>query len=231
MQNNNHNTYSNNSPYSNANSDISQQIQEQRRLEDERKKQMYKSQCEDALNNIVHEFHSAQDNKLDNWKLNIGDGATVVRYYKRYWDNKFISWSLLALITTFILSFYTQYAVVGILVVFIFREMYAQRVFLTYLLNDHELTREQITNIKDKIFYKQLKTTRALAFTSALIIISYTTYIYSMPIFLEPEKYQKIIVILSKISPFYVNNELFAYTNTGAIILLLLLKTYEKWSK
>jgi len=233
----NQSPYSNSSPYAvqnpyqSSNSDISQQMQEQQRLENQRRKQQYKFQCEESLDNIVYEFQSALHNKLGNWKLNAGDKATVVRYYKRYWDSKFVSWALLTLVTTFILSFYTQYAIFGILIVFALREMYAQRVFLTYLLNDHDLTRGEITDIKDKIFYKQLKTTRTLAFTILLMLLSYASYLYSVSILLEPEKYQKIIEILSKISPFYVENELYAYTNTGAIILLLLLKLYEKWSK
>lgn len=233
----NQNSYSNNSPYSVQNpyqssyNDMNQQMQEQKRLENERRKQQYKFQCEESIDNIVNEFQSAKSNQLESWKLNAGDKATVVRYYKRYWDNKFVSWALLTLLTTFIMSFYTQYALVGIFIVFILREVYAQRVFLTYLLNDHELTRKQITDIKDKIFYKQLKTTKTLVFTGILMILSYVTYLYSSVVFIEPEKYQKVIELLSSAIPFYAENELFAYTNIGAIILLLLLKTYEKWSK
>ena len=219
------------SSYQSSYSDTNQQMREQQRLENQRRQQQYKFQCEEALDNITHEFLSAEDNKLDNWELNSGDKATVVRYYKRYWDNKFVSLAFLTLLATLIVSFYTPYALFGIFIVFVLREIYAQRVFLTYLLNDHELTRKQITEIKDKIFYKQLKTTSTLAFAVLLMSLSYISYLYSVSIFLEPEKYQKVIKILSKISQFYVENELFAYTNVGAIILLLLLKTYEKWSK
>ncbi|QOP45540.1 hypothetical protein [Sulfurimonas paralvinellae] len=111
------------------------------------------------------------------------------------------------------------------------REFYAQRVFLTYMLNDHELSRKQITEIKDKIFYKQLKTTTTIIFTLFLMAISFVSYYYSTTIFIEPAKYQKVIEILSKLSPFHPENELFAYTNIMAIFALLLLKTYEKWSK
>jgi len=234
---NNQNPYSNNSPYSvqnpyqSSNSDMSQQIQEQQRLENQRRKQQYKFQCEEALDNITHEFLSAEHNRLDSWKLNAGDKATVVRYYKRYWDSKFVSWAFLALVITFISSFYTQYALIGIFMVFVLREMYAQRIFLIYLLNDHELTRKQITKLKDKIFYKQLKTTTTFVFSAILMMVSYLTYLYSSEVFLEPEKYQKVVELLSGVVPFHVENELFAYTNIGARILLLLLKTYEKWSK
>jgi hypothetical protein len=231
------NPYSNNSPYSvqnpyqSLNNDMSQQMQEQKRLENERRKQQYKFQCEESIDNIVHEFQSAESNQLESWKLNAGDEATVVRYFKRYWDNKFISLSFFIIVVTFILSFYTEYAFYGIFCVFLAREAYAQRVFLTYMLNDHELSRKQITEIKDKIFYKQLKTMITLALTLFLIGVSFISYLYSFSIFIEPQAHQKIIEILSKISPFHAENELFAYTNIGAILVLLLLKTYEKWSK
>jgi len=235
---NNQNPYSNNSPYTvknnpyqNSTNSAEQQMQAQRRLDEERKKQQYKFQAEEALDSITHEFLSAQHNKLDNWNLNTGAKAAVVRYYKRYWDNKFMSLSLLTILVTFILSFYTKYAIFGIFVVFVLREAYAQRVFLTYMLNDHELSRQQITEIKNKIFYKQLKTTTILILTLFLMGISFVSYLYSTTIFLESEKYQKLMEILSKINQFHPENELFAYTNVGAILILLLLKTYEKWSK
>jgi len=234
---NNHNPYSNNSPYTicnpyqSSNNSADQQMQAQRRLDQERKQQQYKFQCEQALDSITHEFLSAEHNQLNSWNLNAGDKAAVVRYYKRYWDNKFISLSILATLATFIFSFYTQFAIFGIFVVFVLREAYAQRVFLTYMLNDHELSRKQIGKIKDKIFYKQLKTTTTLVITLFLMGISFISYFYSTIIFLEPEKYQKLIDILSKISPFYAKNELFAYTNVIAIFILIILKTYEKWSK
>jgi len=233
----NHNPYSNNSPYGNnnpyqsQNNDVDRQLQAQRKLEEERKKQQYKFQAEQSLDNIVHEFVSAQHNQLNKWNLNAGDKAAVIRYYKRYWDNQFISISILVTVITAILSFYTPLAFSGIFVVFLLRELYSQRIFLTYMLNDHELSRKQITEIKDKIFYKQLKTTTTLIFVLVLMAISIILYFYSNTIFLEPEKYPKLIEILSKLSPFHPENELFAYTNIIAIFALLLLKTYEKWSK
>jgi len=227
----NKNPYSNNNPYQSASDNTSQQMQTQRKLDQERKHQQYKFQCEESIDNIVHEFQSAENNQLESWNLNAGDKAAVVRYFKRYWDNKFVSLSFFIIVVTFILSFYTKYALFGILGVFIAREAYAQRVFLTYMLNDHELSRKQITEIKDKIFYKQLKTTTTLALTLFLMGISFTSYFYSFSIFIESQTHQKIIEILSKISQFHAENELFAYTNFGAILILLLLKTYEKWSK
>jgi len=229
--NDNKNPYSVQNPYQSSNNDMNQQMKEQKSLENDRRKQQYKFQCEESIDNIVNEFQSAEHNQLESWKLNAGDKAAVVRYFKRYWDSKFVSLSLFIIVVTFILSFYTKYALSGIFFVFLAREAYAQRVFLTYMLNDHDLSRKQITEIKDKIFYKQLKTTTTLALTLFLMGISFFTYLYSFSIFVEPQTHQKIIEILSKISQFYPENELFAYTNMGAILVLLLLKTYEKWSK
>jgi len=221
---NNYNQYLNQSPYLNNNADYKQ-------AEKEQKKQQYKLQAEQALDNITHEFLSAQHNRLDKWSLNTGDKASVVRYYKRYWDNEFVSVSILVMIATAILSFYTPFATIGIFIVFLLREAYSQRIFSTYMLNDHELSRQQITEIKDKIFYKQLKTATTLIFTLFLISISIVSYFYSSTIFIEPEKYPKLIEILSKLSPFHPENELFSYTNIMTIFALLLLKIYEKWSR
>jgi len=129
----NKNPYTNNSPYSNgspysvqnpyqsSNSDTRQQMQEQKRLENQRRKQQYKFQCEKSVDNIAHEFLSAEHNKLESWNLNTGDKAAVIRYYKRYWDSQFVSLSLLIMVVTLILSFYTKYALFGIFGVFIVR--------------------------------------------------------------------------------------------------------------
>jgi len=191
--------------------------------------------AEQALDRIVRDYQNALANNLDNWKLDSSDKAAVVRYFKRYWDTQFISFSISILILTFILSFYTKLAVFGILGVFIVREGLSQQVLLTYLLNDHELTHKQITNIKDKIFYKQLKTSTTAIFTGIFMFISFASSFVSTNIYLAKdmsfEKIQKLLSILSKPSPFHLNYELFAYFNVVSIMILMLLKIYEKWSK
>jgi|GEM_PF-4730142 len=207
----------------------------QRQLDADRKKHSYKMAAEQALDRIVRDYQNALANNLDNWKLDSSDKAAVVRYFKRYWDTQFISFSISILILTFILSFYTKLAVFGILGVFIVREGLSQQVLLTYLLNDHELTHKQITNIKDKIFYKQLKTSTTAIFTGIFMFISFASSFVSTNIYLAKdmsfEKIQKLLSILSKPSPFHLNYELFAYFNVVSIMILMLLKIYEKWSK
>lgn len=209
--------------------------QRQRQLDADRKKQAYKMAAEQALDHIARDYQNAQANNLENWKLDPSDKAAVVRYFKRYWDTQFISFSISILILTFIVSFYSKWAVFGIFGVFVLREFFAQQVFLTYLLNDHELTRKQITEIKDKIFYKQLETTMTGFMTAILMLVSYSSSLVSKSIYLAKdmsfEEIQKLVSILSKPAPFHLDNELFAYFNVISILILMLLKTYEKWSK
>ena len=139
------------------------------------------------------------------------------------------------MLVTFILSFYTEFAVAGIVVVFIFREMFSQTVMMRYLLNDHDLNKEQINELKDKIFYKQLQTSTTAILAATLIFISFSILMISEPIYLDTlfsvDRTQKIIEVLSKSYPFYITHELFAYFNVGSIMMLILLKLYEKWGK
>lgn len=213
----------------------SDHVQEQRKLNSEHLKQAYKLNCEQALDRIAHDFTSATKNKLDNWILNPSDKAAVIRYYKRYWDNQFLSLTLFVMFISFTLSFYTYYASFSILIVFLLQELYSQKIFLAYFLNDHELTRKNIADLKNMIFYKQLKTMSSVIFTIVLMLISYVSYTMTKTVFLTPylhtTELHKIVQLLSKFYPFHIKNELFAYVNIGSIFILLLLKLYEKWSK
>lgn len=236
-----------NNPYSNHNNPYSSQgspwqnnnsqhdFNNQKKLDDDRKKQEYKRAAEEALDRIVRDYENALQNNLKNWRLDPADKATVVRYSKRYWDNQFMSFALFVLIITCVLSFYTPYAIVGIFSVFILREIFSQKVLLTYLLNDHELTRKQIEVIKDKIFFKQLKTLTTLTVAIVLMLLAYVAYMFTNTLFLTPylqfHETHLAIQWLSKIAPFHVENELFAYVNIGSIMIMMLLKIYEKWSK
>jgi hypothetical protein len=225
----------NNKYTSNQSGLFNQQLNNQKQLQNERQKLEYKYNCEQALDRIAHDFTSATKNKLDNWILNSSDKASVIRYYKRYWDNQFLLFALLIGFTSFILSFYTNYAFLSILIVFLLRELYSQKIFLTYYLNDHELTRKQISDIKNMIFYKQLKTISSAIFTVVLMLISFGSHTITNTVFTTPYLHsvevQEAVKTLSKFYPFHVENELFAYVNIGSILILILLKLYEKWSK
>jgi hypothetical protein len=227
------NSLNSNQPYGSGQNN--NDYQRQRQLDADRKKQAYKMAAEQALDHIARDYQNAQANNLENWKLDPSDKAAVVRYFKRFWDTQFISWAISILILTFILSFYTKLAVFGILCVFILREALSQQVLLTYLLNDHELTRKQITEIKDKIFYKQLETSMTALMTVVLMLVSYGSLLFTRSIYLAVdmsfEETQKLVSILSKPAPFQLDNELFAYFNVVSILILMLLKIYEKWSK
>ena len=214
------------SPWQNNNNDFNNQ----KKLEEDRKKQQYKFFAEQAVDRIVREYKNAQQNNLQNWQIDASDKADVVRYSKRYWDNHFVALSLITIVLTYILSFYTQYAVGGILIIFILREILSQKVFMRYLLNDHDLSEKEIINIKDKIFFKQLRTKTTFILTVILTVISYFSHSISTNLFIEI-KTEVLQKLLSKFYTFHLENELFAYINVISIFILLSLKIYEKWSK
>lgn len=220
-----HNGYNN----TNQQDTIAKQIQAQKRLDNERKKQQYKIQCELEFDEIAHQFLNSKNNEIKD-ELNVSKAA-IVRYYKRYWDASFLSSTLLILIATFFISFYTKYALFGVFLVFISRQIYSQNTFVRYFLNDHELNKKEMREIKEFIFYKQLKTSITFIISLLLMSISWVSYGYSTSVFIDSEKWNKIIELLSKIKPFHIENELFAYINLIAIVILFLLKIYEKWSK
>lgn len=231
MHNQNNPYSSQGNPWSNNNNDHNRQ----KRLDDARTKQQYKISAETGLDNIVRDYKNAVQNHIKNWHLDPSDKASVVRYSKRYWDNSFFTGTFFIMLITFVLSFYTSLAVFGIFAVFLLREMFSQQVLLTYLLNDHELTRKQITEIKDKIFFKQLKTSSMAIIAGILMFVSYSSLLISKPIYLiqnmTQDQIQSIVNFLSKFYPFYITHELFAYFNVGSIMVLMLLKLYEKWSR
>ena len=95
------------------------QSSQQKRLQNEKIKQDYKSRAEDALDNIISEFNQAKTNQITDWNPSSKDKAQITRYYKRYWDNNFFTYSLLIGIITFIASFYTDFAIIGLVTVFV----------------------------------------------------------------------------------------------------------------
>jgi len=219
---------SNNNPYSNQNNSYNSSnkweqdnsLNQQRKLNEERREQQYLFTAEQALDKVAEKYLSAQRNSLE-LEINQEDKAPIIRYYKRYRDNKFIASSLVTALITYAISFYTPFAIVGIFTVFLLREYYSQLMYMTYLLNDHDLSRFEILELKNKIFYKQLKTSTSLIITFILMVSSYMSVFVSKSLFFvdffETKKGEFILNFLSKLTPFHPEMELFAYSNILAI--------------
>lgn len=224
MNNNNSNHFDPFQNWSNQN-----QASQQKRLQNQKIKQNYKSRAEDALDNIISEYNQSKTNQIADWNPSSKDKAQVTRYYKRYWDNNFFIYALLIGIITFILSFYTTFAVVGIVAVFVLKLTLSQDSFLKYFLNDHEIQKEDFEYLKNKIFGKQLDILTTFIITVILTIISFSVSFITIGIYIDPLKFSKYLNVLSYFYPFYMENELFAYTNVFSISILILLKVIEKW--
>lgn len=205
------------------------QASQQKRLQNEKIKQEYKSRAEDALDNIISEFNQAKTNQITDWNPSSKDKAQITRYYKRYWDNNFFTYSLLIGIITFIASFYTTFAVTGIVAVLILKASLSQNSFLKYFLNDHEIQKEDFEYLKNKVFGKQLNVLTTFIITIVLTMISFTMSFYTIGIYIDIEKTPFLSNLLSRWYPFYVENELFAYANIFSISILIFLKVIEKW--
>lgn len=205
------------------------QSSQQKRLQNQKIKQDYKSRAEDALDNIISEFYQAKTNQITDWNPSSKDKAQVTRYYKRYWDNNFFTYSLLIGIITFIASFYTTFAVTGIVAVFILKASLSQNTFMKYFLNDHQIEKKDFEYLKNKIFGKQLNILTTFIITVVLTIMSFSVSFITIGIYIDPLKFSFFENILSKWYPFISDNELFAYANIFSIFILIFLKVIEKW--
>lgn len=201
----------------------------QKRLQNEKIKQDYKSRAEDALDNIISEYNQAKANQIADWNPSSKDKAQITRYFKRYWDNNFFTYSFIIGIFTFIASFYTTLAVFGIIVVFILKVSLSQNIFMKYFLNDHQIEKEDIEYLKNKIFGKQLNVLTTFIITVILTIISFSVSFITIGIYIDIEKIPFLSNLLSRWYPFIPDNELFAYANIFSIFILIFLKVIEKW--
>ncbi len=205
------------------------QASQQKRLQNQKIKQDYKSRAEDALDNIISEFNQAKTNQITDWNPSSKDKAQITRYFKRYWDNNFFTYSFIIGLFTFLLSFYTTFSVIGIITVFILKASISQNIFMKYFLNDHQIEKQDMEYLKNKIFGKQLNVLTTFIITTILTMISFTMSFYTIGIYIDIEKIPFVSNLLSKWYPFIPDNELFAYTNIFSIFIIILLKVIEKW--
>jgi len=193
-----------------------------------RKKQEYKNQNEKALDSIVAEVLNAQANGIAP-KINQADKSAVVRYFNRYWSTSFLLNAFALLVVTFIVSFFTQFATIGIFVVFILSLIYSHKTFLRIFLNDHGIKKYQIKEFEQNIFSLTLNNTYVFIMTLLFMGASVGSYYYTKALFIKIEWLEPVIRFTSNFVTFYPQNELFAYVNTGSILMFMLLKTIERW--
>jgi hypothetical protein len=199
-----------------------------KKLQEQQIKQNYKFQAEKGIDSIIQSYISSKRNKSD-FNIDETDKSSNNRYYNRYWSNDCITIAMLILVLSFIASFYTTMATFGILAVFVLFYSYSQVSYIRYFTNDTNLSRADKETLKNLIFSNQLNLKVVGFLAGGMSVISYIISFFSNSILLDENDPSIVIKILHY---FDVNfqNELFAYSITVSILILILLKIYEKWS-
>jgi hypothetical protein len=118
---NNYEPYYNGDPYSKGNPyQNNSNTNDQRRRDDDQKKQKYKMEMERGFDTIVKDYIDAKNNDTQ-WTLNFAAQVAIRRYYHQYWVKSFYLTSFVIALLTAILSLYSLWAFVGVLLAFTFR--------------------------------------------------------------------------------------------------------------
>ncbi len=222
---NQNNPYSNNhNPYS-SNNDFDRQ----RRQQEQQQKLKYKFEAEKAKDNIAQSYLTAKRNGSD-FYINEADKTAINRYYHRYWANDSVLIAILILLISFVASFYTNVAIFGILAVLIVLNSYSKNAYFTYFSNDHLLKSDDEKILKNLIFPNQLNMKDIGFLAVGMTIISYIISFFTKPIFLIENDPSIVIKALSYLKINF-ENELFAYSVAGSILILIFFKIFEKWSR
>lgn len=199
-----------------------------KKLQEQQVKQNYKFQAEKSIDSVIHSYISSKRNKSD-FNIDMENKSSINRYYNRYWSNDFIAIAMLILVLSFVASFYTTMAIFGILAVFVLFYSYSQGAYIRYFTNDANLNSADKETLKNLIFSNQLNLKVVGFLAGGMSVISYIISFFSRAIYLNENDPSIVITVLHY---FNVNfqNELFAYSITVSILILILLKIYEIWS-
>jgi len=219
-----------NNPYSNSQSPYSSSgFDKQREQFEQQQKQKYKFEAEKAEDNIVQTYFSAKQNGND-FIINEADKTAINRYYHRYWANDSVLISILILLISFGLSFYTNVSIFGILLVLVVLNSYSKNTYFTYFSNDHLLKSADEDKLRDIIFPNQLSMKTVGFLAIGLTLVSYITSFFTRTIYLDNNDPSIVIKALSYLKINF-ENELFAYFVAGSILILIFFKIFEKWSR
>lgn len=231
MYHNNQNPYRNTDPFG-PKKDWGNDNSNQKKLQQEREENESLALAEFAIDNIVKTMEDAKNNDIE-ISISASDKAKVVRHFSKYWNNKASKWFITIFVLTVVLSFFSVYASLGILGAFIVHLVYSHLAYMRVLLNVHDnVSEKEVMTIKKLIFgFEFTKKTLAII-TVILMVISAVAFVYSINLFIDPSiHFIKQNQLLSKISSFDITNELFAIVNGVSIIILMMIKTFEKWWK
>lgn len=126
--------------------------QKQRKVDNQRIKQEYKSKAETALDNVVRLWNNA---KINGSSLELGEEhkSPIIRYYKNYWLSDMVTGMLAISFIIFVLSFYRMGEATFLFIV-LFGVMYgySEKMFLKFYLKDFSISKTEENIILNKIF-------------------------------------------------------------------------------
>ncbi len=126
--------------------------QKQRKVDNQKIKQDYKSRAETALDNVIRLYNNA---KINGSSLELGEEhkSPIIRYYKNYWLSDMVTGMLAISFIIFVLSFYRMgEATLLFIVLFGVMYGYSEKMFLKFYLKDFSISKTEENIILNKIF-------------------------------------------------------------------------------
>lgn len=200
--------------------------QKQRKVDNQRIKQEYKSKAETALDNVVRLWNNA---KINGSSLELGEEhkSPIIRYYKNYWLSDMVTGMLAISFIIFVLSFYRMGEATFLFIV-LFGVMYgySEKMFLKFYLKDFSISKTEENIILNKIFPNRSSWINNSLMLALILCLSLGSAIYSFNFDYEiPLNITKYLSFGDM--QFQEKNIIFAFLN----LILALLLTADKFVK
>ena len=200
--------------------------QKQRKVDNQRIKQEYKSKAETALDNVVRLWNNA---KINGSSLELGEEhkSPIIRYYKNYWLSDMVTGMLAISFIIFVLSFYRMgEATLLFIVLFGVMYGYSEKMFLKFYLKDFSISKTEENIILNKIFPNRSSWINNSLMLALILGLSLGSAIFSFNF-----DYELPVNITKYLSfgdmQFQEKNIIFAFLN----LILALLLTADKFVK
>ncbi len=200
--------------------------QKQRKVDNQRIKQEYKSKAETALDNVVRLWNNA---KINGSSLELGEEhkSPIIRYYKNYWLSDMVTGMLAISFIIFVLSFYRMGEATFLFIV-LFGVMYgySEKMFLKFYLKDFSISKTEENIILNKIFPNRSSWINNSLMLALILCLSLGSAIFSFNFDYEiPLNITKYLSFGDM--QFQEKNIIFAFLN----LILALLLTANKFVK
>ncbi len=200
--------------------------QKQRKVDNQRIKQEYKSKAETALDNVVRLWNNA---KINGSSLELGEEhkSPIIRYYKNYWLSDMVTGMLAISFIIFVLSFYRMGEATFLFIV-LFGVMYgySEKMFLKFYLKDFSISKTEENIILNKIFPNRSSWINNSLMLALILCLSLGSAIFSFNFDYEiPLNITKYLSFGDM--QFQEKNIIFAFLN----LILALLLTADKFVK